>query len=155
MTKQFIFIFDAAESKRSNRWFEITTGKTVAGNGCEETTAWGRERQMNYCNWKWLSGKCKIIKKWQDKERRSNGGKREINGKRLNEINGMDWAFNSNGRKRTAQNRKCEDRTSKRTVERRHLMKNNYGSYRGMTAHGRGLQDRQNLCQGTESGVQV
>jgi hypothetical protein len=35
------------------------------------------------------------------------GAKKKISGKSLNEMIGMDWALNGNGRKGMTQNRKC------------------------------------------------
>ena len=58
----------------------------------------------------------------------------------------MDRAFNANGRKRMAQNTKCEDRMSKRTEERRNVMTNSYMSYRGMKANGGWLAKIDRIC---------
>ena len=85
-----------------------------------------------------------------------NEGKREINGKSLNGMIAMDWAFNANGRKTDGSKHEMWGRdVQANSGKKRFNKKNNYTSYRGMEANCGGLLDRQNLHQDTESGVHV
>jgi len=67
----------------------------------------------------------------------------------------MDWEFNANGGKRMAQKQGTRGQDVQANSGKKKFNKNNYMIYRGMNANGGGLQDRQNLHQGTESGVHV